>query len=702
MPSRRKSFPIYPKELSWLSFNSRVLQEAEDPDVPLIERVRFMGIFSSNLDEFYRVRFADVRRLAAFAKGREKAHREQLLDDIRDAVGDLQLRFDRVYQTCLTALRANNIYLIDERQLDEPQREFVRRYFFSRVMPLLAPIILTDSSAIPQLEDGSIYFAVRMQLTSQNSRYAIVNIPSDRLPRFVVLPSPTAHPGRQVLMVLDNIIRACLDAIFNGVFPIAQVEAFQFKLTRDAELELGEGITQSLVDALASSLKKRKLGDPVRLVHDRRMPNDMLDTLVRRLRLGNYDNVLPGARYHNSKDFMEFPNLGPRALENRVINPLKSPRIESRRNIFEAIAAGDILLNYPYHSFRYTEQLLRTAAIDPGVRSIQVTLYRVAAGSHIANSLICAALNGKEVLAIVELRARFDEAANIDWAKQLTEAGVHVIFGIPGLKVHAKMMLIARQEGSQLRRYAHISTGNFNERTARIYTDLALFTASPEITEDVHNVFDFIRHTYRRHKFRHLAVSPLSNRSMLLRLIHAEVLNARAGRPAKIFIKCNNLVDEGIIERLYDASQAGVKIRAIVRGMCSLVAGVEGVSENIEAISIIDRFLEHSRVYVFHNDGAPRYFISSADLMTRNLDHRVEVTVPIYDPDAQRLLQRLLDIQWADNVKARVLASDQDNAYRERGSRRRLRAQEALHRHYVEEQQRETDALETATPDVRG
>ena len=694
MPSRRKTLPFHPKELSWLSFNARVLQEAEDPEVPLIERVRFMGIFSNNLDEFYRVRYADVRRLAAFAKGREKTRWEQLLDDLRDAVGDLQMRFDRVYDTCLAELRANNIYLIDERQIDDAQREFVRRYFFSRVMPALTPIIIGDTSATPQLEDGSIYFAVRLQLENQNSRYAIVNIPAERLPRFVVLPSSSAQPGRQVIMVLDNIIRACLPEVFQGVFAITHAEAFTFKLTRDAELELGEGITQSLIDALSSGLKKRKLGDPVRLVYDRRMPNDMLDTLVRRLRLGSYDNVLPGARYHNSKDFMDFPNLGARSLENRPLPPLKSPYIDAQRNIFAAIDHGDLLLNYPYHSFRYTEQLLSAAAIDPCVRSIQVTLYRIASDSNIANSLICAALNGKEVLAIVELRARFDEAANIDWAKRLTEAGVHVIFGIPGLKVHAKLMLIGRQEGSQLRRYAHISTGNFNEKTARVYTDLALFTADPEITEDVHNVFDFIRHTYRRHKFRHLAVSPLNNRSTLLRLIHTEVLNARAGRAARIFIKCNNLVDEGIIEQLYGASQAGVRIRVIVRGMCALVAGVEGVSENIEVISIVDRFLEHSRVYVFHNSGEPRYFISSADLMTRNLDHRLEVTVPVYAPHARQLLQRLLDTQWKDNVKARLLGTEQDNGYREPGRQRRRRSQEVLHRLYLDDQQREAESLE--------
>jgi len=695
MSVRKKVLPMYSKELSWLSFNARVLQEAEDPAVPLIERVRFMGIFSNNLDEFYRVRYADVRRLAAFSKGREKAVYEKLLEDIRDAVGDLQMRFDRVYQTCLAELRENNIYLVDERQLDAPQREFATRYFFSQVMPELAPVIISDVTATPQLEDGSIYLAVRITLNNEQVRYAMVNIPTDRLPRFVVVPSPLANPSRQVILVLDNIIRACLTEVFHGVFEIAHAEAYTFKITRDAELELGEGITQSLVDALSSSLRKRKLGDPVRLVYDRRMPTDMLDILVKRLRLGSYDNVLPGARYHNSKDFMDFPNLGPRSLEYRTLNQLMVPRIEQSANIFEAMAQEDILLNYPYHSFRYVEQFLAAAAIDPGVRSIHCTLYRVARNSHIGRSLICAALNGKEVVAIIELRARFDEAANIDWAKRLTEAGVHVIFGIPGLKVHCKLIMVTRQEGSLLRRYTHIGTGNFNEKTARIYTDLSLFTADQEIAEDVTNVFDFIRHTYRRHKFRHLAVSPLSNRSTFLRLIHTEVINARAGKKAEMFFKCNNLVDEELIVRLYEASQAGVRIRVIVRGMCSLMAGVPEVSENIEIISVVDRFLEHSRVYIFHNDGDPRYYISSADLMTRNLDHRVEVTAPIYSEAAKRRIRRLLDTLWNDNVKARIVDAEQDNTYRERGHKqRRLRSQEVLHRYYSDDQRRELRALE--------
>jgi polyphosphate kinase len=686
MPSRKKSYPLIDKELSWLAFNARVLQEAEDPDVPLIERVRFMGIFSNNLDEFYRVRYADVRRLAAFSKGREKAGYEKLLDQIRDVAGDLQVRFDRVYAAILAELRANNIYLVDERQLDVHQHEFAVRYFHANVMPELAPFLLSDTTLAPQLDDGSIYFAVRLALRNRQVRYSIVNIPTDRVPRFVVLPPSPKHPQRQVVVVLDNIMRACLADIFRGVFDVAQAEAFTFKITRDAELELGEGITQSIVDALSSSLKKRRLGDPVRLIYDRRMPADLLDSLVKRLRLGSYDNVLPGARYHNSKDFMSFPNLGSRALEYRALPPLNVAALDRHVNLFDAIAERDVLLNYPYHSFRYTEQLLSTAAIDPTVRLLQVTLYRVARNSHIGRSLICAALNGKRVLAIIELRARFDEATNIDWARRLTDAGVHVIFGIPGLKVHSKLILIERQEGANLRRYAQIGTGNFNEKTARIYTDLALFTAHPEITEDVAHVFDFIQRTYRRHKFRHLSVSPLTNRSTFLRLIHGEAHNARAGKPAHIFIKCNNLVDQELIENLYAASQAGVRIRVIVRGMCSLVPGVPGVSDNIEAISIVDRFLEHGRAYVFHNDGHPRYFISSADLMTRNLDYRVEVTVPIYDDAAQRMLQRMIDTQWADNVKARLMGSELDNRYRERGRQRRLRSQDTLYRLYQEDQ----------------
>ncbi len=695
MSARKKSPPLLAKELSWLSFNARVLQEAEDPSVPLIERVRFMGIFSNNLDEFYRVRFADVRRLAAFSKGKEKAGYEKLLDDIRDSVGDLQQRFDRVYLGCLAELRANNIFLVDERQLDAQQRAFATHYFYSKVMPELAPLIISDSMAPPQLEDGAIYLGTRIVLRNQSLRYAIVNIPTDRLPRFVVVPSAATQPQRQVILVLDNIIRACLSDIFRGVFEIAKADAYTFKVTRDAEIELGEGISQSLVDALSSGLKKRrKLGDPVRMIYDRSMPSDMLDILVKRLRLGSYDNVLPGARYHNSKDFIGFPNLGPKSLENRLLPPLQVPRIDHHPNIFDAIRERDILLNYPYHSFRYTEQLVSSAAVDPAVRSISISLYRVARNSHIARSLICAALNGKEVVAIVELRARFDEATNIDWAERLTEAGVQVIFGIPGLKVHCKLILVSRQEGAQLRHYAHIGTGNFNEKTARIYTDISLFTAHQEIAADVCNVFDFIRHTYRRHKFRHLAVSPLSNRSTFLRLIHAEVLNARAGKPAGIFLKCNNLVDEEMILRLYEASQAGVKVRVIVRGMCSLVAGAKDYSENIEVISIVDRFLEHSRIYIFHNNGSPRYYISSADLMTRNLDHRVEVTAPIYDDAAKHRLQRLMDTQWADNVKARSLSGEQDNSYRERGHRRRLRSQEVLHRYYCDDQRREQAALD--------
>jgi len=683
MSRSRKNFPIISKELSWLSFNARVLQEAEDPQVPLIERVRFMGIFSNNLDEFYRVRFADVRRLAVFSRGRERADYEKLLDEIRDRVGDMLMRFDEVYRKLLAELRRQNIYLIDETQLEPHQREFVTEYYKAKVRPELAPLLITETTTTPQLEDGSIYLAVRIQPRDEKARYAILGIPSDRLKRFVVIPSPARRPNRQVIIVLDNIIRACMEDIFSGVFAIESIEAYTFKITRDAELELGEGITQSLVDALSSSLRKRKYGDPVRLVYDRRMPADMLDILVKRLRLGNYDNVLPGARYHNSKDFMDFPNLGAKTLENKTLPPLSVPRIDAHRNIFDAIRERDILLNYPYHSFSYVERFVSTAAVDPSVRSIHVTLYRVAKNSHIGSSLICAAMNGKEVVAIVELRARFDEAHNIDWAKRLTENGVKVIFGVPGLKVHSKLILVQRQEGNQLRRYGHIGTGNFNEKTSRIYTDLSLITANPEITEDMINVFDFIRHTYKRHKFRHLAVSPVNNRSTLLRLIHAEVVNARAGRRAEMFLKSNALVDDEIVARLYEASQAGVKIRLIIRGMCSLVAGVPGISDNIEAISIVDRFLEHSRVYIFHNNGSPRYFISSADLMTRNLDFRVEVTVPIYEPESQRRLQLMMDTQWEDNVKARILEGDQENKYRERGRKRRKRSQELLHKKYA-------------------
>ena len=679
----KKNLPYIPKELSWLSFNERVLQEAGDPKVPAIQRVRYLGIFSNNLDEFFRVRVADVRRLATFATGSEQDHYKKLLGQIQQKVIELQRRFDRTYLDILAQLRRSRIYLVNETQLDEHQANFVTQYFDRVVQPELEPVLLSDEHPLPELTDASIYLAIKL-ISEQQVRFAFLEVPTERLDRFVEIPARNGQRGI-VFIVLENIIRHSLPRVFHGVFAIEKAEAYTIKLTRDAELEMDEGIAQSLLDKVSTSLKRRKKADPVRFVYDTAMPEDLLQYLTKRLNLGRYDSTIPGGRYHNSKDFMNFPRVGSNSLEFKSLPEIPVPELQQDDNIFRCLRAQDVLLYYPYNSFNHVVKLLETAALDPAVKFIKISLYRVAKHSHIVDALINSVRNHKKVTAIVELQARFDEEANIGLARRLTDGGVNVIFGIPGLKVHSKLILIARSENNALRYYSHIGTGNFNEKTANIYTDFSLITYDQEIGADVANVFDFIEFTYHRHRFKHLFVSPHSNRSSLMALINTEITNARAGENASITIKCNNLVDERVIAKLYEASQAGVRIKLIVRGMCSLVPGIKDFSENIEAISIVDRFLEHPRVFIFNNKGRPLYFISSADLMTRNLDFRVEVTCPIYDSKLQKRLQDIIDIQWNDNVKARILDEEQNNRIRNRRGGV-IRSQEAIH-HYLQSEE---------------
>ncbi|MBB3046840.1 polyphosphate kinase [Litorivivens lipolytica] len=670
-----------PKELSWLSFNERVLQEAADASVPIIQRVRYLGIFSNNMDEFFRVRVADVRRLAAFSTPSKQEEFKQLLEKIQLRVVELQRRFDQIYLATLKDLRKRGIYLVSERQLDDHQREFARNYFFEHIQPELVPIILDDNYPLPELNDASIYLAIKL-VSADQVRYAILEVPTNRLSRFISIPSRKGKRGK-VMMALENLIRVCLHDVFRGIFQLDSVEAYTIKLTRDAELELGEEVTESFFERMERSLKRRRKADPVRFVYDSDMPEDLRDYLARRLGLGRLDSVLPGGRYHNSKDFMGFPNLGPAYLELKPLPKIPVPAIDAHDNIFDAIAQQDVLLYYPYHSFTYVINLLRTAAIDPAVRSISVSLYRVASNSHVVDALINAVANHKDVTVVVELQARFDEEANLALSHRLQEGGVNVIFGVPGLKVHGKLISITRQENNTARYYTHIGTGNFNEKTAEVYTDFSLLTYDQEIGEEAAKTFEFIRYNYRRPDYKHLVVSPINSRERLLGMIDQEVEAAKGGEDSGLTFKCNNLVDSDLIDKLYEASQAGVPIRLIVRGMCSLVPGIKGVSDNIEAISIVDRFLEHPRVYMFYNGGDPRYFLSSADLMTRNIDYRVEVMCPVYDPVAKKTLQDILDIQWADNVKARVLESNLVNRLRlpRKKKTKRIRSQEAIHRY---------------------
>ena len=672
---------FFPRELSWLSFNARVLQEAEDPAVPLIQRVRYLGIFSNNLDEFFRVRVAEVRRLITVARGPERQAAKSLLQSIQREVAALQRRFDAIYTALMSELQKEKIYLINEKQLDEGQMAFVERYFRETVLPELEPILLDESLAIPNLADESLYLAVMIKI-ADGDRFAVMEVPSEQLGRFIEIPRQKGRRRGTVYITLDNVIRACLAQVFRGVFAISSVSAYCFKFSRDAELELDPSINESLIEKMASSLKQRRRADAVRFVYDKTMPDALLNALRKSFGFGRYDSMIAGGRYHNSKDFLSFPNPGGKSLEFKPHAPVYLPEIDDPASIFEVIRSRDVLLYFPYHPFDYIVDVLKTAALDPEVSAIKICLYRTAKNSRIGEALINALHNGKRVTAVVELAARFDEQANIEMAHRLTEAGVEVIFGIPGLKVHCKLFSIERREQGEIRYYSHIGTGNFNEKTARLYTDFSLLTADQTIGQDVAAVFNFLKFNYQLPSYTKLLVSPHSSRPGLIKRIDREIDNAKRGYRAMMTLKCNNLVDRQLTMKLYEASQAGVKIRLIIRGMCSLLPGVRGVSENIEAISILDRYLEHPRVYAFHNRGKPEYLMGSADLMTRNIDYRVEVLCPIEDPDLQQQLQDILDQQWYDNVKARVLDRRQSNALVTRGKTTpALQSQEMTHRY---------------------
>ncbi|HHG3103497.1 TPA: polyphosphate kinase 1 [Vibrio parahaemolyticus] len=667
------------KELSWLSFNERVLQEAADKTVPLIERIRFLGIFSNNLDEFYKVRFADVKRRILINQERGGSdNSKRLLSKMQAKALKLNEQFDELYSELIREMARRRIFLVNEHQLDEAQEKWITKYFRKEVMPHITPLLMKDEIDVLQfLKDEYAYIAVELR-KEDHSQYALIEIPTDHLPRFVMVPEQKGK-RRKTIILLDNIIRYCLDELFKGFFDYDELAGYAMKMTRDAEYDLRNEIEYSLLEQMSAGVNQRLTAMPVRFVYEREMPQEMLDFLCSKLRISNYDNLIPGGRYHNFKDFIAFPNVGREYLENKPMPPMKCADFEGYANSFEAIKAKDILLYYPYHTFDHIGELVRQASFDPKVLSIKINIYRVAKDSRLMNSLIDAVHNGKNVTVVVELQARFDEEANIEWSKVLTEAGVHVIFGAPGLKIHSKLLMISRREGDDIIRYAHIGTGNFHEKTARIYTDFSLLTADQEITNEVRNVFGYIENPYRPVKFNHLMVSPRNSRPQIYRLIDNEIANAKAGKKAGLTIKVNNLVDKGIVTRLYAASNAGVKINMIIRGMCALVPGIEGVSENIRIISIVDRFLEHPRVVITHNDGDPQVYISSADWMTRNIDHRIEVAAPVRDP---RLKQRIIDItniHFTDTVKARLIDKEMSNSYVPRGNRKKVRSQVAIY-----------------------
>ena len=651
------------REISWLDFNARVLQEAENPEVPLLERLRFLGIFSNNLDEFFQVRYATVKRIAQSEKSGKKVlggqSAQSLLKQITTRVIEDQKHSVKILNTIEQELKEEGICFITEDQITPEQGAFLKQYFIEKISPALATVILSEEMD-QDLTGNTAFLAVGMRLKdeAEKYRYAVIELPSE-INRFVILPKTS---DTQYVILIDDVIRYHLNHIFS-IFKFESIEAHMVKITRDAELDFEEDVSKSYIDKIIESVQDRIVGDPVRLVYDKEIPQQTLDVLVQKLGIKTKDNLLPGARYHHRRDFMNFPDIGrPDLLYSKMPpQPLKELSLED--NFLEAIAAKDRLIYTPYHTFSYVIRFLRQAALDPQVTQIKITIYRLSKISNVVSSLINAARNGKRVLVQIELQARFDEENNISFANQLEAAGVQLIFGVPGLKVHSKICYVERIEAkNKKRRYGFISTGNFNESTAKVYTDYTLFTANQKILKEVNKVFNFLQVNYKLKTYKHLIVSPHYTSATLSRLIQNEIDNKKAGKPAGIRLKLNSISSYKMVDKLYAASGAGVPIQMIVRGICCIIPQVPGLSENIEIVSIIDRFLEHPRVYIFENAGDPKIYISSADFMTRNIENRVEVACPIYDKDLQKQIIDTFEIAWNDNVKGRYINQDPQNA----------------------------------------
>ena len=669
------------RDLSWLSFNQRVLQEAEDPSVPLYERMKFLAIFSSNLDEFYRIRVAEWKRLNLLVSKTRKNLKENPKDVLRKIeriVERNQERFNKIFWgQILKELAERNVFVINEKQLSKQQEVFVRTYFEETVKPFIKPMLVSNEKPAPLLDDKSIYLALKLcdfdKPGPRKFEYYIVEIPSRKVPRFLALP---VENGKQSVIILGDVLRLCLQLQYFQDYEI--VEAYSIKLTRDAELQLEDEFSGSLLKKVKKGLSARVKGHPTRLLYDKTMPIDFLSILCNVFELEKGD-LNPGGRYHNFGDLMNFPNFGLQGIHYEPLQPLRIKSLDDEPSMFDAISKRDYLLHFPYHSYDYVIRFINEAAVDAKVRSIKITLYRAADHSKIIEALLKARENGKQVTAFIELKARFDEESNIHYAKELEDAGVKVLYSFPILKVHAKMLYVERIEDDKLRRYSYLSTGNFNENTAKLYGDTSLFTRDKYMGREVASVFDILADTRIKREFQHLLVAPDHMRHDLNSMIDREIKNALKGKPAMIFLKLNSLQDRDIIEKLYEASQEGVEVRLIIRGICCLVPGIKGLSENIKAISIVDRYLEHSRVIIFGNDNNPRIFLSSADWMERNLSRRFEVGFPVYHPELKREIMEMMEIQWRDNSKARIINKIQNNTYRKTQAQTKRRAQTDLY-----------------------
>jgi len=673
------------REISWLDFNARVLQEAEDENVPLIERLRFLGIFSNNLDEFFKIRYATVKRIDEAGKGGKSElggiKAKDLLDIITKTVIELQSESLRVLDDIQNKLQDENIYIIDETEIKDDHHEFIKNYFIQKVSPALVTIILNDAVNLPNLKDDAAYLAVKMQMNNRKVLYALIEI-SKSMDRFVVLPS---IDDNNYIIILDDLLRYCLNDIFN-IFDYKSISAHMIKITRDGELDFESDFSKSFIEKISDSVKHRKTGDPVRFVYDQTIEKSTLEYLMNKMKIDSTDSIIPGGRYHNRRDYMDFPSLGRNDLLYKTYNGLTVKGLSLEGSIFNAIAQKDYLIYTPYHTFSYVVKFLREAALDPTVKTIKITIYRLAQISHVASSLINAAKNGKKVMVSIEIRARFDEQANIDYAEQMENEGITLFFGVQGLKVHSKMCVIEREESKKIKKYGFVSTGNFNESTAKLYTDYTLFTSNQSILKDINKVFSFFEFNYKIYRYKHIITSPHYTQKSLFKLIDNEIDNAKLGQTANIRLKLNSISSYTMVDKLYEASRAGVKIQMIVRGICCLVPGVEGMSENIEVISIIDKYLEHTRLYIFENSGNKKVYISSADWMTRNIDNRVEVSCPIIDENIKQELIDTFNICWKDNVKARKINSSVKNEYK-LNDLPKVRSQYATYDYYLKKLQ---------------
>ena len=668
------------RELSWLEFNERVLTEANNPSVPLIERIRFLGIFSNNLDEFFRVRYATVKRIAVSSNSGKRLYKDrtakELLNDITLKSTSLQQKSFKILNSIIILLKKKNIFFLDESSVESSHKSFISNYFFEYISPSIDVIILDSKKKFPKFKENLSFLIVRMVLLNDEIQYAIIRIPKT-LNRFVKLPSKKSI---KQIIIIDDIIRLHLKDIFK-IFNPTTINAFMVKTSRDAELDFDDDISKSFLDKIAQSVKERSSADPVRFVYDSKINVDTLEFLTKKMGINlETDSIIPGGKYHNRRDYMDFPNLDDK-LVYKPFSPLNISNFSHSDNTFNKLKERDFLIHTPYIKFSYVISLLMKSSIDPKVKKISITIYRLSKLSKIASALINAARNGKKVIVQIELQARFDESANIKYAKDMQSNGVKLIFGSPNLKVHSKICLIERIESNSIKKYGFISTGNFNESTAKIYTDLTLFTSNEEILNEVSDVFKFFTANYKKYNFKNIFVSPVNTESRIKKLIQNEILNAKSGKSAWIKIKINNLTSYSLIKSLYDASRSGVKIKMIVRGICCLVPGLKNMSSNIEVISIVDRFLEHTRLMIFNNNENNKVFISSADWMTRNLDNRVEVTCPILQDDLKKEINDIFEIYWKDNLKSSLVNCSDTLSLPD--SKNSFRSQEMIYQYYL-------------------